>query len=327
MTFELMSNGTLAKLPQNPRPEGAPIPGGPFVLLLLPHNRYLLGTADGGTAGGERWVWGRPGGRPREVFLYGGEGLALSTDGAAPVHLSGETTARLKMELLAQTAPPGDHLPAALILRGFMKDHAAFSEDFQDETAFARSLEADEVLFKAYWALRLALAHGEFDAAARLKAWLKAGPGAFEGQEPRPRVWFSLLDLPSEPDIQELAELSYSREDLQHMVAQRISPLLLFNPRSGYLVLARFGRQGAPASQDGFPASFFVWAFLPPRLWGELRERRKLPMHELLLALWGQHDVERALEERARYAPLGQGSCPSPGQGPRPSSGGGVVVL
>lgn len=305
MTFELMTNGTLAKLPQNVQPEAVPIPGGPSVLLLLPHNRYLLGTAGAGERS-ERWVWGRPGEKPQEVFLYSGEALPLSQDELPSIHLSGETVSRLKEELLSQTAPPGEHLSTAIILRSFMKDRAVFAEGvpFQDEEIFARCMEEDEVLLKAYWAVRLALAHGEFDAAARLKLWLKAGPGLFEGQDPRPRVWFSLQDFPCEADIQEIESLSFSREDLQHMVVQRISPLLLFNPRSGYLILARFGRQGAPASRDALPASFLVWAFVPPALWTELRERRKLPVHEVLLALWGQHDVERALEERSRYAPL-----------------------
>ncbi|MCR5347875.1 MAG: hypothetical protein K6E38_08860 [Fretibacterium sp.] len=305
MTFELMTNGTLAKLPQNVPLEGVTLPAGPFVLLLLPHNRYLLGTAGAGDRS-ERWVWGRPGSKPQEVFLYNGEELVLSTEGLPAIRLSGGTASRLKGELLAQTPPPGEHLPAVIILRGFMKDHAAFADGvlFQDEAVFARFMEEDEVLLKAYWALRIAMAHGDFDAAARLKLWIKVGPDLFEGLVPRTGVWFSLLDIPSEEDIQEMEALSFSREDLQHMVAQRISPLLLFNPRSGYLILARFGRQGASASRNALPASFLVWAFVPPPIWTELRERRKLPVHEVLLALWGQHDVERALEERSRYAPL-----------------------
>ena len=302
MTFELMTNGTLAKLPKNAQSEAVPIPGGASVLLLLPHNRYLLGTAGDGERS-ERWVWGRPGGQPQEVFLYSGEALTLSQDATTSIHLSGETVSRLKEELLSQTPPPGEHLSTAIILRGFMRDRAVFAEGvpFQDEEIFARYMEEDEILLKVYWAVRFALTHGEFDAAARLKLWLKAGPGLFEGAAPRTRVWFSLQDLPCETDIQEIESLFFSREDLQHMVVQRISPLLLFNPRSGYLILARFGRQGAPASRDALPASFLVWAFVPPALWMELRERRKLPVHEVLLALWGQHDVERALEERARY--------------------------
>ena len=131
------------------------------------------------------------------------EALPLSQDELPSIHLSGETVSRLKEELLSQTAPPGEHLSTAIILRSFMKDRAVFAEGvpFQDEEIFARCMEEDEVLLKAYWAVRLALAHGEFDAAARLKLWLKAGPGLFEGQDPRPRVWFSLQDFPCEADI------------------------------------------------------------------------------------------------------------------------------
>ena len=79
------------------------------------------------------------------------------------------------------------------------------------------------------------------------------------------------------------------------MLSQNTVPLLLFNPRSGYLVLSRFGTRER--------AAFNLWAFFPAALWGELRERRKLSLKELLLAAWGEYDASRALLERSRYAP------------------------
>lgn len=177
-----------------------------------------------------------------------------------------------------------------------MRENAAFAEGvpFRDERAFSRFLEEDELLRKGYWALRFALARGEFDIVVRLRAWLKAGPKLSDPDAPA-RIWFSILDLPGEKDLSELETLSFSREDLQHMVSQNTVPLLLFNPGSGYLVLSRFGTRER--------AAFNLWAFFPPTLWGEVRERRKLSLRELLLAVWGEYDVSRALCERARYAP------------------------
>lgn len=293
MIFELMSNGTLARLPETSVPEGVSVPGGPFVMLLLPHNRYLLGCSIAGVD--DRWVWGRPGDKPQDVFLYEGERLSLANDETASTVLSAETVTFLKNELLAQMDPPGDHLSTVLILRSFMKDHAAFLDGFpfQDESAFLQCINEDEVLRKAYWTLRFALSRGELDVVTRLKAWLKAGPELFGEPDNGMKIWFSILDMPDDTALQELEALAFSREDLHHMVTQRVTPLLLFNPRSGYLVLSRFGKDGN--------TSYLVWAFVPPALWSELRERRKLSIRDLLLALWGQYDIDQALEERARY--------------------------
>lgn len=294
MIFELMSDGTLAQLPQMPLPEGIADPGSPFVLVLLPYNRYLLGCSSADAP--ERWVWGRPGDKPRELFLYEDRNLSLVVDSSVSMVLPAELVARLRDALLAQTEPPGDHLSAVLILRGLMRGHAAFAEGvlFRDERVFSRFLDTDEILCKGYWALRFALARGEFDVVVRLRAWLKAGPGAFSAQEASARIWFSILDLPEEKELAELETLSFSRDDLQHMIAQNTVPLLLFNPRSGYLVLSRFGTRERSA--------FNLWAFFPTALWGEMREGRKLSLRELLLAVWGEDDVSRALRERSRYA-------------------------
>lgn len=295
MIFELMSDGTLAHLPQTPLPEGISDPGGPFVMLLLPYNRYLLGCSPKGAL--ERWVWGRPGDEPRELFLYEDRELPLVAESAVSTILSPENVTRLRDALLAQTEPPGDHLSTALILRGLMREHPAFAEGtpFRVEKEFVRFLDEDEILRKGYWALRFALARGEFDVVVRLRAWLRAGPKGLSAQDASARVWFSILDLPENRDLAELESLSFSREDLRHMLSQNTVPLLLFNPRSGYLVLSRFGTRER--------AAFNLWAFFPAALWGELRERRKLSLKELLLAAWGEYDASRALLERSRYAP------------------------
>ena len=293
MILELMSDGTLAQLPEASFPEGVPSPGGAFVMVLLPYNRYLLGFSS--RENPERWVWGRPGDEPRELFLYEDRELSLVMDGFASTVLSTELVIRLRSSLLRQMEPPGDHLSTVLILRGLMKEHPAFAEGapFREEAAFARFLDEDEILRKGYWALRFALARGDFDIVVRLRVWLKAGPTELSAQEAPARIWFSILDLPGEKDLAEIESLTFSREDLQHMIAQDTVPLLLFNPRSGYLVLSRFGTRERSA--------FNLWAFFPATLWGELRERRKLSLKELLLAVWGEYDVSQALLERSRY--------------------------
>ena len=180
-----------------------------------------------------------------------------------------------------------------------MKDHPAFADGFPflDESAFALQMNNDKTLRGAYWALRFAATRGEFDEMVRLRSWLKVAT-LFElpDSEPGVKLWFSILDIPDEASIHEIEELTFSREDLMHMAAQRVSPLLMFNPNSGYLILARFGRNGSDSN-------FFVWAFLPTALWTEMRERRKISVHEILLAIWGQHDVENALAERRLYFP------------------------
>lgn len=290
MIFELMSNGTLAKLPQASVPEGITPPEGPFVMLLLPHNRCLVGVPAAGA--GDSWSWGKPGGGMSAVSLYENEALTLPLDASTLISLPKDTVAFLRGELLAQMDPPGSHMSTVLALKGFMKDHAAFFDDFpfQDEAAFALCLNDDEVLRKAYWALRFAMARGEYDAVTRLKAWVKAGPELLGDPENEFRIWFSILNLPTESDLQELEALSFSRGDLKHMASQRITPIFLYNQRAGYLVLDRLTR-----------GEFLTWAFLPPALWTELRERRKLPIREVMLALWGQRDVDRALEDRSRY--------------------------
>ena len=264
------------------------------MVSLLPHNRYLLGCSIEGAD--DRWMWGKPGEEPQDVYLYDDEKLSLGQDGLTTISLSGDAVTTLKNALLSQMEPPGYHLSTVLILRGFMKDHAAFADDFpfQNEAVFVRCLNEDEVLRKCYWTLRFALARGEFDTMTRLKAWIKAGPELFDAPENGMKIWFSILDLPNAEVQKELAELSFSREDLQRMIAQQNLPIYMFNKRSGYLMLSRFGKN----DETGFR----LWAFLPTALWGQLRERRRLSLRELALALWGQHDIEQALEERARYA-------------------------
>ena len=299
MTFELMSNGTLAELPQTFTPEGISAPAGPCVIALLPHNIYLLGSADS-VGSYENWTVMRPDAQPQTVYLYDNESLKINQSqdsGSAPIILSADTVNKLKNNLLSQMTPPGDHLPTVMILRQLMQDNPIFYGDFllQNETEFINNLESagDEFLIKAYWTLRFALARKEFDITSRLKAWIKADPAMVEKYKEQIKIWFSLQETPDEFISADLAELGFPELVVKRILAQNSTPLIIYNQPTGYLILTKPGIDKA--------SNFYIWAFLPQDLWDELRERKKLLVQEIALALWASQDTDKALEERARY--------------------------
>ena len=295
MLLELLSNGTLAELPPDNAPDGIRLPEEPSVMLLLPHHKYLLGTEQKGS---EKWIYAsdKPGTQPQKVFLYDDEILSLTNDGSQPIILPARTVTALRKELFSLNEPPGRHTATVLLLRTFMRDHPALKSDdagFLDEKIFSRFMKQDIVLYKAYWTLRFALSRNEMEEVARLKAWLKADPEVFSKPEYSSRLWFSLLGLPDENAVNELEELSFSRLELQRMVGQGISPIMVYNPNSGWLVLGRFGR-----IKDTI---FFVWAYFNHDMWADLRETKKMRVNDIILALWCEADTQNAMEERARY--------------------------
>ncbi len=294
MLLELMSNGTLAKLP----PENSPIdlPDESSVMVLLPHNKYLLGQKNGS------WLYGSDSSTsketPKNVFLYDNERLSLRDESGMPVIIPADVVTALKNELYLQMTPPGNHVSTSLILKTFMRDNKAFADDvdFQNEEIFSGFLKNDSELNKVYWALRFAMSRGEMEAVARLKMWFKAGGSSvFDKKGHEMKIWFSLLDTPDSDALNELEELNFSNDDIKRMAAQNLSPLLLFNQRSGFLVLGRFGRNG--------DTIFFVWIYFNSALWNELREIKKLPINEIILAAWGNYDIEQAITERLKYKP------------------------
>ena len=305
MIFELMSNGSIASLPQTALPKGIPDILGPRVILLLPYNRYLLGHSF--MRNYERWIWGKPGTDPHEVFLYENGPQTLAVDDVTRVDIPANAVLEIRSLLLSQMLPPGEHLPTVLMLRGTFKDHPAFKDDIlaQNEPAFLQSIDKDAILTMTYWAVRFALFRGEFETIARVKTWLRVASDLLESHEPPPggaapgwqvpKVWFSLTQLPCGKELAELESLSFSIDDLQRMVSQSALPVVLFS-KAGYLVLSDFGGVGG--------AIFRVWVFLPTYLWNELRERRKLSIRDLVISAWGYCDAVQALAERARYAQL-----------------------
>ena len=287
-----MSNGTLAELPPENIPDTITMPDEPSVMLLLPHNKYLLGT------GSDKWIYASetPGTQPKNVFLYEGEKLSLLNDGTPPTVLPAVTVNALRKELLQQSEPPGRHSATVLMLRTFMRGNPAFASDsaeFLDEEYFAEFMRNDLVLCKTYWTVRFALARGEMEAVGRIKAWLKADPENFTKQNNTMRLWFSIQDMPDEEALAELEELSFSRIELKRMALQNVSPIVVYNPVSGWLVLGRFGRDKN--------TMFTCWLLYSHNLWFDLREKKKMTVHDIILASWAEHDTRKAMIERAKY--------------------------
>ena len=289
LLLELMSNGKLAQLPPENTPDGISMPDEPSVMLLLPHNKYLLGT------GGGKWIYaGSTDGQPSDVYLYENEDISLSNEGTRPTVIPADTVNILRKELLSLSEPPGHHEPTVLMLRTIMRGHPVFNDEkFLDEKFFSDFMKKDLILYKAYWTLRFSLARGELETTGRLKAWLNAGPDIFEAPRSVMKIWFSLLDTPEEEVLDELVELKFSRLELQHIAEQQASPLTVYNPLAGWLLIGQFGRK--------IHTMFRAWMFLSHELYHELKYINKMETRDIIMAVWGEHETRQACSERAKY--------------------------
>ena len=280
-----MSNGTLAELPPENKPDNITMPEEPAIMLLLPHNKYLLGTEG-------KWTLSHAGQRPSYINLYENQALSLSNEGTQPTIIPADTVNMLRKELLSLSEPPGRHEPAVLMLKTFMKDNPAFNDEknFLNEENFSEFMKKDFTLYKAYWTLRFSLMRSELETAGRLKAWLKAGPEIFENPRSVMRIYFSILNLPEQNAIQELVEQFYfSSLELKHISNQTASPLVIYNPVSGWLIVAGFNRK------------FKAWVYINHELYHELRYIKKLSIHDIIQASWGEYETQQALKEREKY--------------------------
>ena len=296
MLLELMSNGTLAELPPENTPNGIKLPDESSVMLLLPHNKYLLGTSGG------KWIYAdsSDGRDYQNVSLYDDEVLSLINEGTQPTILPGKTVTALRKELFMLSEPPGNYHAAVSMLRTFMRWHPVFSQndsELPDEKYFYMAMKNDDILCKAYWTLRFALARSEMETVGRLKAWLRAGPEIFSRAECKSRLWFSIMDMPDEYAVSELESLSFSGLELKRMSMQNVSPLLVYNPKSGWLILGRFGRDRG--------TMFFVWVYLNHEMYSELREHKRMSVHDIIYAVWGEYETQQAMTERGKYKGAG----------------------
>ncbi len=292
MLLELMSNGTLAELPPENLPGGIKLPDEPSVMLLLPHNKYLLGTSN------DKWLYADSinGRDSHYVSLYDDEVLSLMNDGSKPTILPGKTVTALRKELFMLSEPPGNYYAAVSMLRTFMRYHSVFSQnvtELPDEKTFYQAMKNDAILCKAYWTLRFALARSEMETVGRLKSWLRAGPDIFTQSNMISHLWFSIMNLPDDSAVSELEELSFSRLELNRMSAQNVSPLLVYNPKAGWLILGRFGRNSG--------TMFLVWVYLNHEIYSELRERKHMSIQDIIYSVWGEYETQQAMIERMKY--------------------------
>ncbi|MBQ7577521.1 MAG: hypothetical protein IJT21_04530 [Synergistaceae bacterium] len=289
MLLELMSDGTLAELP--PEYSGLNVPDEPSVMLLLPHNKYLLGT------GSDEWIYSdlKPGAETKNVYLYDDENLSLNDENGITI-LPGKTVTELREKLYKRSDPPGRHVSTVLMLKTFLKYHPVFSGKYLNEAIFNEAAKNDSKLYRAYWTLRFALSRSELEATTRVKAWLAAGPENFDNPRNIAKIWFSIMPNPSKEIINDLEELNFSRQELSHMIVQNISPIVLYNPEAGWLIFARFGRNNQINE-----TIFFAWLYLNHELWQELREVKKMSVRDIINAVWGNYDTQQAVIERAKY--------------------------
>lgn len=294
MLLELMSDGTLAEIP--PEYSGLNIPDEPSVMVLLPRHKYLLGT------GSDKWIYSdlKPGSGQKSVFLYDDKNLSLTDDDGENITiLPGRTVTELREKLSKRSDPPGRHVSTVLMLKTFLKYHPVFNEsgnNYLDEKFFNEAMKKDYKLYRAYWTLRFALSRSEMEQTARLKAWIQAGPENFEKAGNIAKIFFSIMPNPSKEITRDLEELGFSKLELLHMIAQNVSPLVLYNPRAGWLIFARFGRTGKISD-----TIFFAWVYVNHDLWQELRDIKQMPVRDIVNAVWGDYDTKQAMIERAKY--------------------------
>ena len=290
MLLELLSNGKLARLPDEYTPDSVILPDC-SVMVLLPHNKYLLGNHD-------KWLYSdlNASNDSHEVFLYQDTNLIF----ADKVILPAQAVNELRKELFSLSEPPGQHSATVQLMKTFLKYHPAFVNeniDYLDENIFAGEMQKDSRLYKAYWTLRFALARSEFEEVTRIKAWLRADPENFENDNYIAKIYFSLTDLPNEDSLKELEDVySFSRLELKRVCAQNVSPIIVYNPKGGWLIHGRYGRNNKLSE-----AMFFVWVYLNHELWHILHDVRRMHINEIVNAVWGYYDTLDAINERAKY--------------------------
>ena len=231
---------------------------------------------------------------------YDDKNLSLKDDDGENITiLPGRVVTELREKLSKRSDPPGKHVSTVLMLKTFLKYHPVFNEsgnNYLDENFFNEAMKKDYKLYRAYWTLRFALSRSEMEQTARLKAWILADPDNFNKAGNIAKIWFSIMPNPSKEITQDLEELGFSRLELMNMIAQNISPLVLYNPRAGWLIFARFGRTGKISE-----TIFFAWVYVNHELWHELREIKKMPVRDIVNAVWGNYDTQQAIIERAKY--------------------------
>ncbi len=307
MFYELFSDGTIARLPENTAiPEGLPSEVVPKVLLFAPFNRILVGHTS--FSGYDRWLWGKlHSSEWKEIQLYEASPLVLSAPWQA-VRLEQKVVSFLRNTLLGQVVPPGNHTAALNMLRETQRHTPGFVifEALEDGESLWEYILGDPDLRAGYWGFRLASLWGGEPMAERIRLWLRTARTLYDAFLARPRMW-GFLSQPFDPlSLNQIEALGFRRDQMEVLRNVEENPLALASS-SGYLVQYVFEPQHYPeVPMESLPTSMLL--YLSRKVWNQAREERRLSLREIVLSAWGFLD---ALDAEARFASyMGEMSVP-----------------
>ena len=298
MFYELFSDGTIARLPENtPIPEGLPREVVPKVLLFAPFNRILVGHAT--FSGYDRWLWGKlHSSEWKEVQLYGESPLNLPVPWQT-VRLDTKAVSFLRKRLLGQIEPPGNHTAALNMLRETQRHTPGFAifEALEDNESLWEYILGDPQLRAGYWGFRLASLWGGEKMAERIRLWLKVARPLYDAFLARPRMWGFLSYSLDSASLGQMGHLGFRKDQLEALRNVQENPFALASS-SGYLVQYVFEPGNYPDTPvASLPTSMLL--YLPRKIWDQAREERRLSLREVFLSAWGFLD---ALDAEARFA-------------------------
>lgn len=293
IVLELMSDGKIAKLPDVLGKTGLPSHLSVKVALLLPFNRVLVGSSIQGI---DYWVWGKLGNDEwNEVSLYDDVSLVLR-DGSIPdITLNADVINKLRKTLFEQIPPPGNHLSTVLVLRGISLGPGipGDNHEWNNERWFISQISENDILLKAYWGIRRALFEKNPEMLERIKAWYVYASDVFNEEYNYPRMWFSIIDLPGESDLEDIESFGFTRDNLKTMNAKFSNPIVLSNILGYLILLTDYAGENRNEVK--------IWMYINVSLWDELREKRKLSIREIVSTGWGFLDALDAESMMTRY--------------------------
>lgn len=294
--YELMSDGTLVSLPETAHVEGLPLEMTPLVLVWLPFNRALAGTA---MVVYESWFYGKVGGRLwREVQLYPHTLLRVHEPGVGEIKIPSQTVDTLIGLLRAHIAPPGDHEMSLLLLNEYLKPFNAFKVKVASGFPFCELPENLTFLRTAYWGIRSALQRGERGSLQRICQWLRLARDAFDSESKLPLMWGFLNGIPTQEVFERLCSVGFTIEQLRQLDIDDSNPAVL-RCDGGYLLQYWDDFQPLSALAPAFSVRF--WYFVPAPLWKELKGRLGLSIKDIVLCCWGYLEALEAERSLSAY--------------------------
>lgn len=298
--YELMSSGEIARLPDSSSVAGIPVEFSPLVVLFMPFNRVLIGSAFCGSY--EVWHWGKMGSYQwNEVTLCHNKAKVFDMGLLGRILLTKESVNMLRKGLLELLEPPGDHEMTISVLHSIMRKRTATTTTKKSEIIkpcmnTLDSCVKDITLETAYWGLRWALHWNMTECATRMKIWLSRAIDVLDPSYiPPPPMWFSLSKLPDESTLHEWEESGFMTDQLRHFELSKSNPTVIKGVDS-YLLRYIYHFKEAFEAQ-----SLYTWLSLSMPLWGDLRTRCLLSLSEVIFACWGFRDAVDGANEMMLY--------------------------